>query len=310
MKRKLLILAALLFTLKVCTGATWAAEATPPVLSAVYPAEVRTSEENGIVRVEKVYNLTAKDDPAAIPTGDFDREGRRFTLLDVLKNDLTETDSKDYVEVITLDSKTKDVGEIIKVLDPELEIVTEDGYSGTLKPDYTTITVEAAGYKTSKWPVSATRTYPDLSDADLSLLPKSIEDSGRTLTLADVDWQSADGANPATHYTAVATYTGTATSKNVTGYTVTVDYAGEVSKTTSDTVIYTAIFTAENASHGETHFDETEPVETEAPVRASGQSIAPRLWAISLGLVALGGLGYGAWRGAKYYRDKKRGYVK
>ena len=43
-------------------------------------------------------------------------------------------------------------------------------------------------------------------------------------------------------YNAAATYTGTASSKYATGYTVTADYAGEVTKTTSGTVLYTAVF--------------------------------------------------------------------
>ena len=59
---------------------------TLPGISA-YPAEVRASEENGVYRLEKVYYLTAKDDPATIPTTDFEREGRTYTLLDLLKND-------------------------------------------------------------------------------------------------------------------------------------------------------------------------------------------------------------------------------
>lgn len=131
-----------------------------PAPAAVYPAEVRVSEENGIAHLEKVYYLTTKDDPTAIPTADFEREGKTYTLLDLLKNDLTETDTKEYIEVLTLDSKTKDLEEIIKTLEPELEVVTEDGYSGTLKPNYPSIAVEAAGYKNSSWTVSAKRTYP------------------------------------------------------------------------------------------------------------------------------------------------------
>ena len=51
---------------------------TLPGISA-YPAEVRASEENGVYRLEKVYYLTAKDDPTTIPTADFEREGRTYT---------------------------------------------------------------------------------------------------------------------------------------------------------------------------------------------------------------------------------------
>ena len=287
--------------------------APPPAV--LYPAEVRTSEENGMIRLEKVYYLSTRDDPAAIPTGDFDREGRHYTLLDVLKNDLSETDAKDYIEVVTLDSSTKDMAEIIKMLEPEREIATEDGYTGILKPDYTKITVEAAGYKNNSWTVSAKRTYPNLSDADASLIPKTITDSGRTLTLANVDWQEAGE-----FYNAIASYTGTASGRSVTGYTVSVEYSGEVTKTSRDTVIYTAVFSAENASHGETHLDpdptaipeDGEPQQTQPPEPAqdSGGSVAGKIVVTALaGIAALAIIGYGGWRGYKFIRDKKRGYV-
>ena len=302
---------ALLLSLVVSPSMAMAAEpesAEPPP-AVLYPAEVRTSEENGVIRLEKVYYLTSRDNPANIPTDEFDREGRHYTLLDVLKNDLSETDSKDYIEVVTLESDTKDMGEIIQSLEPEREIATDDGYSGILKPDYTKITVEAAGYKTSTWTVSATRSYPNLSDADASFIPKSIQDSGRTLTLADVDWQEAGG-----FYNATATYTGTASGRNVTGYTVTVEYSGEIIKTSQDTVIYTAIFSSENASHGETHFEPgSDPNPESGDTRQEqdgGGNIAGKIIILGVAVIAvLAIVGYGGWRGYKYIRDKKRGYV-
>lgn len=319
-RRIISALASLTLALAVCPCGALAAEAdlatvgptesptmqTAPIPAAVYPAEVRGREENGAYYLEKVYCLTAKDDPSTIPTGDFEREGRAYTLLDILKNDQTETDTKEHIEVITLNTDTKDMAEIIKLLEPELEVSTEDGYTGILIPDYTNITVEAAGYKNKNWTVSAQRTYPNLSDADISLVPKSIEDGGRTLTLADVDWQSAatdptDGYDIPTRYTAVASYTGKATGKYATGYTVTVDYGGEVTKTSCDTVIYTAVFT----SHGGT------PNETELTAQADGGGrINKALLLVPIGALLLGGVGYGGWRGMKYYKDKKRGYVK
>ena len=246
-------LAALVLALALCPAAL-AAEpekvaadtvmpaASAPSPSAVYPAEVRESEENGVHRIEKVYYLTRRDDPAAIPTGDFDREGRTYTLLDVLKNDQSETDSKEHIEVVTVESSTDNMTEIIQQLEPALEVTTEDGYSGVLTPDYPGVKVEVVGYKTSSRTVTASRSYPNLSDADASLIPKTISDGGRTLTLADVQWQEAGG-----YYNASATYSGTATGKYATGYHVTVEYKGEVTRTRSDSVIYTAVF----ASHGE-----------------------------------------------------------
>ena len=240
-------LAALTLALALCPASALAAEqdtggGNQAPAAVAYPAEVRESEENGVHRIEKVYFLSVRDDPAAIPTADFEREGRSYTLLDVIKNDQTETDTKDHIEVVTLATDTKDVAAIIQQLEPALEVTTEDGYTGTLTPDYPGITVEADGYQTSSRTVTATRSYPNLSDADASLIPKTITDGGRTLTLADVQWQEAGG-----FYNATASYSGTATGKYATGYTATMEYKGEVSKTSGDTVIYTAIF----ASHGE-----------------------------------------------------------
>lgn len=272
--------------------AVFSLETASPITA--YPAEVRSSEENGICRLEKVYYLTVNDDPTVIPTGDFVREGRTYTLLDLLKSDQTETDMREHIEVLTLESDTKDMTEILKLLAPKLEIKTEDGYEGVLSLDHTTIQVEATGYATSKRTVTAQRTYPNLSDADVALLPKTVEENGRTLTLADVNWQEAatdttDGYDIPIRYTAVASYTGTATSKYATGYTVTADYKGDVTRVSCDTVIYTAVFSS---------------VENESATASDWW-----LWLlIPAGAVALGGCGYAGYRGVKHYQNKKRGY--
>ena len=278
----------------------------------LYPAEVRQSEENGITRIEKVYYLSSQDDPSAIPTEDFEREGKVYTLLDVLKQAQIESDTKDYTEVLTLDSDTQDMNKILAMLEPELEVQTEDGYQGVLSLDHTTIAVEAAGYKSSSRTVSATRTYPNLSGADVSLIPKSITDSGRTLTLADVQWQEAattqtDGYDMALRYTATATYTGTATSKYATGYVVTANYMGEVTRVSTDVITYTAVF-----SSGEPMPDAENtpaPTDTQQPTQESGSFSFDWKWLlIPLGVGALGCAGYFGQKGYKHYINKKRGY--
>ena len=71
------------------------------------------------------------------------------------------------------------MAEILKMLEPKLEVKTEDGYEGILSLDHTTIQVEAAGYSTSSRTVTAERTYPNLSDADVSLIPKTVNENGR-----------------------------------------------------------------------------------------------------------------------------------
>ena len=127
-----------------------------------------------------------------------------------------------------------------------MEFTTEDGYTGVLRLDHTSVQVTTDGYASKTTSLSATRTYPNLSEADVSLIPKSITDNGRTLNLADVQWSSSESTDGeggiVTHYTATASYTGSTTSQYATGYTVSANYTGEVSKTDCQIVTYTATF--------------------------------------------------------------------
>ena len=214
------------------------AENPPPARSAaLYPTDVVETIEGGNRRLEKVYLLTAADNPANISTEDFEREGYYYTLLDVTRQDYTESETREHTETITLDSDTKDMNQIMPQLAATREVTTEDGFTGILTLDPASVQVETAGYGSSSKTVTATRSYPNLSDADASLIPKTITDSGRTLTLADVQWQEAGG-----FYKATASYTGTATSRYATGYTISATYTGEVVKTIGGEMIYTAVF--------------------------------------------------------------------
>lgn len=287
-------------TAALCLAALLACSLAIPAMAAdiLYPVEVTEYMEGDSSRLKKIYVLTPADDPSLIPTEDFDREGQTYTLLDITRQDQVETDTRDYTETVTLESKTKDMAEILKMLEPKLEVKTEDGYEGVLSLDHTTIQVEAAGYGTSSRTVTAERTYPNLSDADVSLVPKSVNENGRTLTLADVSWQEAavdptDGYDIPIRYTAVASYTGTAISKYATGYTVTADYKGDITRTSCDTVVYTAVFSSVGAA-------------------ASAKSGVDFNWLwllLPVGVLALGGCGYAGYKGYKHYINKKRGYA-
>ncbi|MDE6840443.1 MAG: hypothetical protein K2P49_06265 [Oscillospiraceae bacterium] len=193
--------------LLLCALMVLASCATLPALAAEqhYPVSVEEYTYGPLdePRINKVYQLSLSDDPSGIPTGDFDRNGRHYYLLDMVRKDEVGVDTQPHTETVTMDSDTGDLAEVLKRLDAQMEVTTEDGHTGTLVLDHTSVKVEVKGYKTSSRSLSATRTYPSLSDADLSLIPTTITDGGKTLTLADVQWAS-DG----TYYIATAKYTG------------------------------------------------------------------------------------------------------
>ena len=224
------------------------AGANPGQSASYYPISVEEYTYGSLdePRIEKVYQLSLSDDPSGIPTEDFVRGGRLYYLLDMTRKNEVGVDTKLHTESVTKPSDTNDLEKILQQLDAELEVTTEDGYTGTLQLDHTTVKVAVDGYDTKTQALSASRSYPNLSEADVSLIPKSIEDNGKTLTLADVQWASTEQTDGAggivTRYTATASYTGSSSYQYATGYTVTADYTGEVAKPNCDVVTYTAIF--------------------------------------------------------------------
>ena len=243
MKRKITLLAAVLCLTMALSPAALAAE--PTQAEVCYPTAVTQSEDGTELR--KMYALGPEDDPAGIPRSDFEQDGFHYTLVDVLKQELPEQESRQHTETVTLESKSKDMESVLALLPPEKEFVTEDGLSGTLSLQLETVNVEVAGYGSSTREVSATRTYPNLANQDTANIPKTIEEDGRILTLQDINWQTDNTASVGGYalgerYTAVATYTGSATSSYVKGYTVTADYTGTVSRIALNKTRYVAIF--------------------------------------------------------------------
>ena len=247
MKRKLAFcVAALCLTMALAPSALAEEPAAlSPSAQVCYPTSVSRSEDGTEIR--KYYDLSPEDDPAGIPRSDFEQDGFRYTLIDLLKQELPENESRQHTETVSLQSKSKDMESVLALLPQEKEFITEDGLSGVLTLRLDTVQVEVAGYGSSTREVSATRSYPNLANQDTANIPKSIEDNGRTLTLQSIDWQTdntatTDGYALGDRFTAVATYTGTATSSYVTGYTVTADYAGTVSRIALNKTRYVAIF--------------------------------------------------------------------
>ena len=264
------ILTALCTLALFAAGATTALAAEAPTPSCYYPISVEEYTYGPLdePRINKVYQLSLSDAPGLIPTEDFERGGRRFYLLDMTwKNDVG-VDVQAHTETVTLASDTNKLDDILQRLDAEMEVTTEDGYTGVLRLDHTSVQVTVDGYASKTINLSATRTDPSLSDADVSLIPKTVTDNGNTLTLADVQW-----ANDGTYYTATAKYTGAATSRYATGYTVTANYTGQIAKANCSVMIYTAVFGSVEIPAASDAPEEPAPSET--PGESAGPDDAP-----------------------------------
>ena len=128
-----------------CALCAMVSAATLPALAAErhYPVSVEeyTYGELDEPRINKVYQLSLSDDPGGIPTGDFDRNGRHYYLLDMIRQDEVGVDTQAHTETVTMDSDTGDLAEVLKRLDAQMEVATEDWYAGTLLLDHTSVKV-------------------------------------------------------------------------------------------------------------------------------------------------------------------------
>lgn len=246
-----------------------------------------------------MYDLGPEDDPGGIPRSDFEQDGYHYTLTDLLKQELPANESRQHTETVSVNSKSKDMGAVLALLPQTKEFITEDGLSGVLTLKLDTVKVEVAGYGSSTKTVTATRTYPGLANQDTQYIPKTIQDGGNSMTLQTVNWQTeGDG-----HFTAMASYSGSATSSYVKGYTVTADYAGTVSRINLNKIRYVAIFegtaldsTPEDISDPNTPVDQTDSTGQEAQT-GEKNSVLPVVAVVAA--VLLGG-------GAFYFIKRRR----
>lgn len=289
MKLKRSILAiTLAISVVIAATPAFAAEDTPTA-KACYPTAVTRSEDGTEIR--KMYDLGPTDDPAGIPRSDFIQDGFRYTLVDLLKQELPENESRQHIETVTIASKSKDMATVLSLLPATKEFITEDGLAGTLALKLDNVKVEVVGYGSSTKELTTTRTYPGLVSQDTSGIPKSVEDNGHELILQDIDWQT-DGEG---HFTATATYAGTTTSTYIKGYTVTADYTGTVSRIALNKTRYVAIFEG-------TAIQPVAPTEDD-PVIDSVLTFPWKAFLVPVGFVAILGIAVGA--GIVYKRKRE-----
>ena len=240
-KRKLFIGAVVLIYLSLTVNIGYCAD---------YPTEVHHYERNHKRVIEQIYELNHNQEPSDKICEDFVQDGYFYTLESITKSEKSTTDTKEHKEIVTVESQSKNIGDIMPLLAKTKVVTTVDGYNGTLSLDESSITVEAKGYKSGSKTIQASRTYPNLLNADLAYIPKSITENGTELELADVNWQRDMTYNPDDYalgerYLAEAVYQGAKRYSYVTGYTVTAEYKGEVAKETAQKDVYTLTFVGE-----------------------------------------------------------------
>lgn len=232
-------------TVGTAVTATNQTASTDAATGELLPSDVQTSSDG--LQLKKIYDVGKTTSPDKIPQADFERGGFKYTFEDLLKIELPEMERKVHSETVTVSSSSSNTNDVLSLLPKSKSVSTTDGYSGTAYLDISSISTKVAGTESVSNDLSATREYPGMTEMDMESIPKSITENGHTLRFADVEWKEANAeadnfGTVQTTYTAVVSYTGTATSSRTTGYTVTATYAGEVSRRNNEGVRYIAVY--------------------------------------------------------------------
>lgn len=201
---------------------------------------------NGQQQAIMVYTLLPDQQPEDLIEQDFEYDGYLYAYSGMTKQEQTFNEEKLHTETITVNTGSKDLKDILAELKPTIEF--DDGTSqGILALDHETIKTEAAGYKTSSYTVTVTKNFTRLASNDSSLIDPTAVKNGRTLSLSNITWSVestalvGDALVPAT-YSAVATYSGTASSTVATGYITTAEYTGKVTASGISSIKYTVTY--------------------------------------------------------------------
>ena len=250
------------------------------------PEGVITENRDGRQLIIKTYTLSPEEDPAGLIQNLFDLDGFHYEHMETVKEDQSFRDSKQHTETVTLETSTKNLADILAQLPPTKEYA-QDGYTGILTLDHTTLNTVASGYTSQRYTISDTRQYTDLDRNDPAYVPTTVVKNGTTLSLSNITWSTTgtglygDTLLP-TSYTATATYSAAGSRQVATGYVTTANYTGEITAEGVQSVRYTVTYLGEPIS-------ETEP----EPVMETDFSIFP--WVIlGVSLLALAGGGIAA----------------
>ena len=240
--------AGLLAVLCLLAALPWAAAANDTAVITYTPPEARESAMEPVI-------------------GQIEIEGTAFSYVETRRNTVERKEEQQISELVEVFSESKDFDAVLEQLPPEVAY-SEDGYTGTLRLDFASVSISEGENKTSYFKLTETREYPHLTSNDPALVPKSITKSGRTYNLDGISWETQsstaiDYQQIPSAYTAIATYTANGSSTTVTGYTITANYTGTVSRAIPSDVVY------------ELHFATAEKIEQDRIAQEQGGAAAP-----------------------------------
>lgn len=202
---------------------------------------LKTFEEEKTIKVNQIedYKKTLEQE--------ISKEGITYKLENITQEENTKVVSKNKKSTKELIVNTNDKYEVLNMFEQEINI-KEDGYTGTLKIDNSSVTIEPNDSYKEEYKVYYEKEYKNVERNELNDIPKMIKKDNVTYYLVDPVWevsqtQIIDGQVVPVLYNGIMKYEAIKERTVVTNYIATVKYNGKLEKEVVDTVTLTVEYT-------------------------------------------------------------------
>ena len=210
---------------------------------------------------------------------EINHKGNIYKMIDIKAEENTKIETiqkTEPIEKIVTDTKKSNV---INLFEKELTI-DKDNLKGTLKLDENSLEItknqveNVTNYKTEKYTIYEDKSYYGLESNDYSLLPQTLNKNGKTLKLISAEFvktNSNDIYNANCKYGATFTKKIPNTKEVVKDYKATINYVGEVEKTTVESRDVTVFYSQDKAIENSEIINNTEEIKSETNTKNNTQ---------------------------------------
>lgn len=165
-----------------------------------------------------------------------------YELKNVDRIDNFKTLTKEHEVVEERVTNTNNLEKVISLFN-ETKDIEDDGYTGTLKRDNSTLKIQIKNSYQEEYKVYLQKSYDNVPSNELNEIPKEIKENGTTYYLVNPVWNIADteivsNSEVPVKYNGTMYYEGVKTKTIITSYLATIKYNGTLNKQVLDTTTF------------------------------------------------------------------------
>ena len=167
-----------------------------------------------------------------------------YELKNVDRVDNFKTLTKEQETIVERVTNTNNLEKVISLFN-ETKDFEDDGYTGTLVRDNSTLKVQIKDSYQEEYKVYLQKSYDNVPSNELNDIPKEIKENGTTYYLVNPVWNIAETEMVSNNevpvkYNGTMYYEGIKTKTIITSYLATIKYTGTLEKQVPDTTTFTA----------------------------------------------------------------------